>query len=157
MKIINYKMASVKRLRKEYEELIKNPPDNCSAGPKSEDNYYSWTAQIIGPSDTPYAGGIFNLDINYPSEYPFKPPKINFRTKVYHPNIDSSGSICLDILKDKWSPALNISKVLLSICSLMDDPNPDDPLVTDIANEYKNNRAVYIETARSWTSIYASQ
>ena len=62
-----------------------------------------------------------------------------------------------NILKDKWSPALNISKVLLSICSLMDDPNPDDPLVTDIANEYKNNRAVYTETARSWTSIYASQ
>ena len=154
---MNYKMASVKRLRKEYEELIKNPPDNCSAGPKSEDNYYAWSAQIIGPADTPYAGGIFNLEINYPSEYPFKPPKINFKTKVYHPNIDSSGSICLDILKDKWSPALDISKVLLSICSLMDDPNPDDPLVTDIANEYKNNRAVYTETARSWTSIYASQ
>tara|TARA_Y200000002_G_scaffold381540_1_gene395835 strand:- start:777 stop:1229 length:453 start_codon:yes stop_codon:yes gene_type:complete len=150
-------MASVRRLRKEYEELIKNPPDNCSAGPKNEDNYYIWTAQIIGPSDTPYAGGIFNLEINYPSEYPFKPPKINFITKVYHPNIDSSGSICLDILKDKWSPALNISKVLLSICSLMDDPNPDDPLVTDIANEYKNNKQNYIETARSWTSIYASQ
>ena len=149
-------MASV-RLRKEYEELIKNPPDNCSAGPKNEANYYLWTAQIIGPDDTPYAGGIFNLEINYPSEYPFKPPKINFKTKVYHPNIDSSGSICLDILKDKWSPALNISKVLLSICSLMDDPNPDDPLVTDIANEFKNNRQVYYQTARSWTSIYASQ
>ena len=153
---MNYKMASVKRLRKEYIELMKSPPDNCSAGPISEDNYYTWNAQIIGPSDTPYAGGIFNLKINYPSEYPFKPPKINFITKVYHPNIDSSGSICLDILKDKWSPALNISKVLLSICSLMDDPNPDDPLVTDIANEYKTNRKRYIETARSWTSIYAS-
>jgi len=148
-------MASVTRLNKEYNEISNNPPSNCSAYPK-ENNIYEWNAQIYGPSDTPYEGGIFNLSIYYPSNYPFKPPKINFITKVYHPNIDSSGSICLDILKDKWSPALTISKVLLSICSLMDEPNPDDPLVPDIANEYINNRKQYNETAKTWTSIYAS-
>jgi len=148
-------MASVTRLNKEYNEIANHPPSNCSAYPK-ENNIYEWNAQIYGPSDTPYEGGIFNLSIYYPSNYPFKPPKINFITKVYHPNIDSSGSICLDILKDKWSPALTISKVLLSICSLMDEPNPDDPLVPDIANEYVNNRERYNETAKTWTSIYAS-
>tara|TARA_B100001540_G_C15640261_1_gene566245 strand:- start:348 stop:797 length:450 start_codon:yes stop_codon:yes gene_type:complete len=148
-------MASIKRLKKEYDELRKNPPENCSAGPVNN-NLYEWSGQIIGPTNTPYSGGVFKLQINYPSNYPFKPPKINFLTKVYHPNIDSSGSICLDILKDKWSPALTIGKVLLSICSLMDEPNPDDPLVVDIATEYKNNIENYNNTAKSWTVIYAS-
>jgi ubiquitin-conjugating enzyme E2 D len=148
-------MASTIRLQKEYQDIYTDPPSNCSATPYA-DNIYEWTAQIYGPEDTPYAGGIFNLHILYPPNYPFKPPKVNFITKVYHPNIDSSGNICLDILKDHWSPALTISKVLLSICSLMNEPNPDDPLVPDIAKEYTTNRAQYVTNATTWTRAYAS-
>jgi len=147
-------MAAITRLTKEFNELMKNPPSNCSASPK-DDNLYNWVAQIYGPEGTPYYGGIFNLNIHFPNEYPFKPPKFNFTTKVYHPNINASGSICLDILGEKWSPALTVSKVLLSICSLLDEPNPDDPLVPEIADEYKNNRDKFTETAQSWTQIYA--
>jgi len=148
-------MTSIKRLKKEIEDLNKNPPCNCSANPVA-DNLYQWEATLFGPVGSPYEGGVWKLSIHFPTEYPFKPPKINFKNKIYHPNINSSGSICLDVLKDKWSPALTISKVLLSICSLLDDPNPDDPLVVDIANEYNDNINKYKETARSWTTIYAS-
>ena len=82
------------------------------------------------------------------ADYPFKPPKITFKTKIYHPNINATGGICLDILKQQWSPALTISKVLLSISSLLTDANPDDPLVPDIAKIYKTDKAKYEATAR---------
>uniref|UniRef100_A0A803MKZ2 UBC core domain-containing protein n=2 Tax=Mesangiospermae TaxID=1437183 RepID=A0A803MKZ2_CHEQI len=123
-------------------------------GPVGEDMFH-WQATIMGPPDSPYAGGVFLVTIHFPPDYPFKPPKVAFRTKVFHPNINSNGSICLDILKEQWSPALTISKVLLSICSLLTDPNPDDPLVPEIAHMYKTDRAKYESTARSWTQKYA--
>ncbi|AQK97075.1 Putative ubiquitin-conjugating enzyme family isoform 1, partial [Zea mays] len=113
-------MAS-KRIQKELKDLQKDPPTSCSAGPVGEDIFH-WQATIMGPSDSPYSGGVFLVTIHFPPDYPFKPPKVAFRTKVFHPNINSNGSICLDILKDQWSPALTISKVLLSICSLLTGP-----------------------------------
>ncbi|MED6269380.1 ubiquitin-conjugating enzyme E2 E1, partial [Characodon lateralis] len=93
------------------------------AGPKG-DNIYEWRSTILGPPGSVYEGGVFFLDIAFTPDYPFKPPKVTFRTRIYHCNINSQGVICLDILKDNWSPALTISKVLLSICSLLTDCNP---------------------------------
>jgi ubiquitin-conjugating enzyme E2 D/E len=148
-------MSTIKRIGKELRELQKEPPSNCSAGPVSDDDLFEWEATIFGPEDSPYSGGMFQLSITFPSDYPFKPPKIYFKTKIYHPNISSNGSICLDILKTNWSPVLTISKVLLSICSLLTDPNPDDPLVIDIADLYVHKRAEYEEMARTWTMRYA--
>jgi len=113
------------------------------------------TYGTLWPTDTPYAGGIFKLEIHFPTDYPFKPPKVVFTTKIYHPNISTNGSICLDILKDQWSPALTISKVLLSICSLLSDPNPKDPLMPEIADEYIRNKEMYEENALAWTRRYA--
>jgi len=146
-------MAS-KRIQNELKDLQKDPPSSCSAGPVDA-NIYKWEAVLFGPDDSPYAGGVFKLSIEFPEDYPFRPPHILFITKVYHPNISPSGSICLDILKDKWSPALSISKLLLSIESLLTDPNPNDPLVPDIANQYKKDIAAYNETATLWTETYA--
>lgn len=150
-------MACKKRILQEMKELRNSEQsDNITAGPVSEDNIFNWTATIIGPKDSPYEGGIFLLAIDFPKDYPFKPPKINFTTKIYHPNINSGGSICLDILNSQWSPALTISKTLLSICSLLTDPNPDDPLVSSIAHVYKNDRTKYNEEAKIWTQKFAS-
>ncbi|XP_032100282.1 ubiquitin-conjugating enzyme E2 D4 isoform X2 [Sapajus apella] len=116
---------------------------------------FHWQATIMGPNDSPYQGGVFFLTIHFPTDYPFKPPKVAFTTKIYHPNINSNGSICLDILRSQWSPALTVSKVLLSICSLLCDPNPDDPLVPEIAHTYKADREKYNRLAREWTQKYA--
>ncbi|KAL2302426.1 hypothetical protein Nmel_009854 [Mimus melanotis] len=126
-----------------------------SAGPKG-DNIYEWRSTILGPPGSVYEGGVFFLDITFSSDYPFKPPKVTFRTRIYHCNINSQGVICLDILKDNWSPALTISKVLLSICSLLTDCNPADPLVGSIATQYLTNRAEHDRIARQWTKRYAT-
>jgi ubiquitin-conjugating enzyme E2 D/E len=148
-------MSALKRIQKELIDLGKDPPANCSAGPIDEKDQYHWQATIMGPDDSPYAGGVFFLNIHFPTDYPFKPAKINFTTRIYHPNINSNGSICLDILKEQWSPALTISKVLLSISSLLTDPNPDDPLVPEIAQIFKSDRTKYEATAKEWTRKYA--
>ena len=101
---------ALKRIQRELQELGRDPPANCSAGPVGDDLFH-WQATIMGPDDSPYSGGVFFLDIHFPADYPFKPPKVSFTTRIYHCNINSNGGICLDILKDQWSPALTISKV----------------------------------------------
>ena len=106
---IEQQMA-LKRIQRELQELGRDPPANCSAGPVGDDLFH-WQATIMGPDDSPYSGGVFFLDIHFPADYPFKPPKVSFTTRIYHCNINSNGGICLDILKDQWSPALTISKV----------------------------------------------
>jgi len=149
-------MSAVRRISRELLEIQREPLSNCSAGPIHENDLFHWEGTIIGPEDSPYAKGIFKLKIDFPADYPFKPPKITFLTRVLHPNINMNGSICLDILRDNWSPALSISRVLLSISSLLTDPNPDDPLESDVARLYKTNRGQFDRLAREWTLRYAS-
>ncbi len=158
------KSVCVRRLLKELEEinkpvdkdnLNKVDPYNFSVGPY-KDNIMHWKGCIHGPIDTPYYGGIFNINIKFTDEYPYKPPVVKFITKIYHCNINGRGDICLDILKPKgWSPALTISKVLISICSLLAEPNPNDPLVPSIARLYKKNKDLHDANARQYTIEYA--
>ena len=145
---------ALRRIEKELIDLRKDPSLNCSAGPEGAD-MFACEACIFGPEDSPYAGGVFILNIQFPVEYPFRAPHFKFKTRIYHPNINSAGLICLDILKGEWSPALTVGKVLLSICSLLTDPNPKDPFVAEAAEMYMNDREAYDEKARLWTLRYA--
>ena len=149
-------MAAMKRIQKELSTMKSDPPVQCSAGLLKDDDLFTWKACITGPSETPYEGGLFYLTIKFPLDYPFKPPKYQFDTKIYHPNIGSQGHICLDILKNNWSPALTVCKTLLSICSLLADPNHDDPLVPEASRLYKQNREKYLATCKEWTLQYAT-
>ena len=147
-------MSTENRIKKEFEDITNNPLTNHSIKIK-DNNLYKWEALIKGPEDSPYKDGFFILEINFPDDYPFCPPKINFITKIYHCNINSSGGICLDILKDNWSPALTIDKILLSITSLLNDPNPTDPLVAEIGELLRSNKKEHDEKAAMYTKLYA--
>ena len=147
------------RLEKELKDLRKEAQENpelmqITAVPK-DGKEYEWIATMHGPKDTPFEGGVFKLDISFPPDYPFKPPKVEFVTRIYHPNVNDRGSICVDILKHNWSPALTISKVLMSICSLLMDPNENDPLDADVANVYKTDRKRYEKNVRDYVKKYA--
>eukprot|EP01120_Amphizonella_sp_Union-15-10_P013609 TRINITY_DN6350_c0_g1_i1.p1 TRINITY_DN6350_c0_g1~~TRINITY_DN6350_c0_g1_i1.p1 ORF type:complete len:152 (+),score=27.65 TRINITY_DN6350_c0_g1_i1:69-524(+) len=143
-----------RRIIKETQKLMTEPPPGISAQPY-KDNLRYFNVIIAGPQGSPYEAGIFKLELFLTSEYPMAPPKVRFLTKIYHPNVDKVGRICLDILKDRWSPALQIRTVLLSIQALLSAPNPDDPLANDVADHWKTNEAGAIQAARQWTQKYA--
>ncbi|PAA81717.1 hypothetical protein BOX15_Mlig020354g1, partial [Macrostomum lignano] len=147
-------IMALKRIAKELHTMQLDPPPYVSAGPLGDD-LYTWQGTIVGPPDTPYENGVFYLRIQFPTDYPFKPPRLQFLTKIYHPNINAHGQICLDILQKQWSPALTINKVLLSLTSLLAEPNPDDPLVADIGRLYKTNQKEFSKQAREHTRKYA--
>jgi len=143
-----------RRIIKETQRLKAEPVPGIEAIP-DESNARYFHVIVDGPKDSPYEGGVFKLELFLPEEYPMSAPKVRFMTKIYHPNIDKLGRICLDILKEKWSPALQIRTVLLSIQALLSAPNPDDPLANDVAEQWKNNEVHAIDTARQWTRKYA--
>ncbi len=164
-------MAQNARLKKEYAELLfalDNYDDKsyyCSDGePKLAlknilngnilNGSIDFNILLRGPPDTPYVGGKFKLKISIKSDYPFKPPAVLFETNIYHPNIRNN-SICLDLLKSAWSPALTINKLLISIASLLSDPNPNDPLDTEASKFFTENKNEFNKKAIEYTKKYA--
>jgi len=130
-------------------------PETIHKVETNENIYGEHIVFMKGPKDTPFEDGIFKLSIYLPEDYPFKAPKIKFITKMYHPNISEEGNICIDILKDQWSSALRLNTVILSISSLLVNPNPNDPLVPDIANEFVKNRKTYNENVIKYVKKYS--
>jgi len=148
-------MAGIpRRITKETERLSREPVDGIDAKP-SPDNARHFRVVMDGPMDSAFLGGHFELELFLPEDYPMAPPKVRFLTKIYHPNIDKLGRICLDILKDKWSPALQVRTVLLSIQALLSAPNPDDPLDNGVADHWKRDENAALATAKQWTEMYA--
>ncbi|KAK7486702.1 hypothetical protein BaRGS_00022103 [Batillaria attramentaria] len=151
-------MQRIARVKKELQMLTESPPHGISCYPVSDDITH-FEAKILGGDGTPYAGGTFKLEIDLPERYPFEPPKVQFLTPIYHPNIDKAGRICLDTLKmppkGAWKPCLNLVTVLTSIQLLLAQPNPDDALMADIATEFKLNRALFTQKAADYTAQHA--
>lgn len=144
------------RILKETQKLVLDPIVGIYAEPHKDNPRY-FNVMIAGPKDSAFEGGLFKLQLYLPEEYPMVPPKVIFMNKIYHPNIDTLGRICLDILKTNWSPALQIRSVLLSIQCLLSEPNTEDPLDTKVNDHWKSNRSDAIKTAKEWTIKYASQ
>ena len=142
-----------KRLKKEYDVIKKENNIHFNVAPDDK-TFLNWSGVIYGPINTPYYGGIFSIKIFFTNKYPFTPPKIKFITPIFHPNI-KNGEICLDTLKNNWSPALILSKVLISLISLLDDPNVNDPLDIVSANLYKKSKIEYFEKAKAYTLAHA--
>lgn len=118
----NRRLTFINRLQSELMTLMMSPTPGVSAFP-NEGNLMSWTGTILGPKDTPYADLTLKLSFQFPTNYPYVAPTVLFKTPIYHPNIDFSGRICLDILKEKWSAIYNVQSVLLSLQSLLGEPN----------------------------------
>mmetsp|Transcript_4513 Transcript_4513/g.9289 ORF Transcript_4513/g.9289 Transcript_4513/m.9289 type:complete len:152 (+) Transcript_4513:99-554(+) len=150
-------MAAIpKRIEKETQKLQQESPPGVSAN-ADPGNYRYFHIVMQGPEGTPYEGGAYNMELFLPEGYPMEPPKVRFLTKIYHPNIDKLGRICLDVLKDKWSPALQIRTVLLSIQALLSAPEPSDPLDTTVADHFINDRKAAEAEARKWNETYAKK
>ena len=145
------------RINKELKAMSnpKNNEEGFTVLTKDDDQRH-WVAEIRGPADTPYEGGRFAIDIVFPPDYPYGPPKMKFITKIWHPNISSqTGAICLDILKDEWTPALSVRTALLSLQALLCAPEPSSPQDAQVAEEYLKKPDQFQNNARAWVQRYA--
>jgi len=149
-------MADKNRILKELKDLAAGKEESGVFAETVGDDMRHWKGMLKGPDGTPYDGGVFEVDIVLTEDYPYNPPKMKFTTKVWHPNVSSqTGAICLDILKNEWSPALTIRTTLHSLQALLCAAEPDDPQDGEVAAQYKNHPENYARTARYWTEAYA--
>uniref|UniRef100_A0A1I7ZI79 UBIQUITIN_CONJUGAT_2 domain-containing protein n=1 Tax=Steinernema glaseri TaxID=37863 RepID=A0A1I7ZI79_9BILA len=141
------------RLRRDLREVEKNPAFGCSVAPK-EGNFFVWEGVITGPQETPYEDGLFRLRITFPDDYPNRPPKVVFLSRMFHPNIYTDGRLCVDFLQNKWTSAYTVTSILVSIQSLLHDANPTEGANYEAARLYRNNHAEFVR--RVHRTVYAS-
>jgi len=139
---------AAKRIQKELAAMLDDPPSGCSLLQMGDD-VFRWKVQVQGPPDSPFEGSTFTLLVVFPKTYPFKPPKVKFETRIFHPNINQSGDICLDTLSSQWVPSISMAQVMLSITLLLSNPNPSDPINMEAARLLRNDPEEYNRRVRT--------
>jgi len=139
---------AAKRIQKELAAMLDDPPSGCSLLQMGDD-LFRWKVQVQGPPDSPFEGSTFTLLVVFPKTYPFKPPKVKFETRIFHPNINQSGDICLDTLSSQWVPSISMAQVMLSITLLLSNPNPSDPINMEAARLLRNDPEEYNRRVRT--------
>jgi len=136
-----------KRIQKELAAMLNDPPPGCTLLQMGDD-IFRWYVEIQGPPDSPFEGGTYTLLVTFPSSYPFKPPRVKFETRIFHPNINQAGDICLDTISSQWAPSISMAQVLLSIIALLSDPNPSDPINWEAARVLREDPDNYNRMVR---------
>jgi len=151
---------ALKRLMSEYRQLTLNPPDGIVAGPPNEENFFEWEALITGPDETCFEGGVFPAKLVFPPDYPLSPPKMQFTCEMFHPNIYKDGRVCISILhapgddplgyeqsSERWSPVQSVEKILLSVVSMLAEPNDESGANVDAAKMWRENPTEFARIA----------
>jgi ubiquitin-protein ligase len=146
-------MTNTKRIMSDYRLITTQAPDGVRLVSQKSQN--EWVTEIDGPVGTIWEGGKFRLQVTFPAEYPFKAPQVRFLTTMYHPNISTTGGICLDLLIDKWLPSYHVASLLVSIRSFLDDPNPEHGLNSDALEAFRNDRPKYETQVKAYIRKYA--
>lgn len=150
-------MAASRRLAKELSDIKSSGLKTFRDIEVDDSNILFWRGVIL-PESAPYNKGAFKIEINFPAEYPFKPPKITFVTKIYHPNIDEKGQVCLPIIStDNWKPATRTDQVIQSLIALVNDPEPEHPLRADLAEEFTKDKKKFMKNAEEHTKKNAAK
>lgn len=152
--------SALRRLMTEYRELFNNAPHGVVAGPASEDNFFEWDVLIQGPEGSPYEFGVFPARLSFPTDYPLSPPKMRFSVPLFHPNVYTCGKVCISILhppgddplgyehsSERWSPVQSVEKILLSVISMLAEPNPESGANVDACKMWRDNRAQFLKEA----------
>jgi ubiquitin-conjugating enzyme E2 G2 len=146
---------AARRLLKEYKQLVEDAPEGIHAGPMHEDDFLHWECLLDGPENSLYEGGIFRAVLDFPQDYPMKPPTMTFSSEIFHPNIGKDGKVCISILhsgddpsnyeqrNERWSAAQSVEKILLSVMSMLAEPNPDSPANVDAAKMWRDDRIMF--------------
>ncbi|CAG9320188.1 unnamed protein product [Blepharisma stoltei] len=149
------------RLQNEFRELSQNEDIGFSVG-LIDDNLFNWSVCFSGPQDTAWEGGLYMATLRFPPQYPNSPPEMIFRTEMWHPNIFPDGRVCISILhppgedqfnqyesaSERWRPILGVEAILVSVISMLNDPNLDSPANIDAAVQYRNDKSGYLRRVR---------
>ncbi|ESP04117.1 hypothetical protein LOTGIDRAFT_198904 [Lottia gigantea] len=150
-------MAATRRLQKELNDIRQSDQKGFRDIRVDDSNILFWQGLIV-PDVPPYNKGAFKIEISFPAEYPFKPPKLAFKTKIYHPNVDEKGQICLPIISpENWKPATKTDQVIQALLALIHDPEPEHPLRGDLAEEFTKDKKKFMKNAEDFTKKFSER